>query len=133
MGFFKSMRDLQKQGEEINKNRDVGAQMKDAQARMAEANQMMAEQTAAANAATSGADATATIAAVRQSGGMVNFQPLIELDLTIMPEGLPPYPVTVKQAVPQVQLAQVKPGASVHVKVDPDNPSAVWIDWARVS
>lgn len=133
MGVFKSMRDLQKQADEIGNNQDVGAQMKDAQARMAEANQMMAAQTAAANAATSGVDATATIAAVRETGGMVNFQPLIELDLTIMPEGLPPYPVTVKEAVPQVQLAQVKPGASVHVKVDSDNPSAVWIDWTRVS
>jgi sRNA-binding protein len=132
MGLFKSMRDLNKQSQEINKNWDVGAQLEDAQARMADANEMMAQQTAAANAATSGVDATATVAAVRQGTGMVNFQPIIELDLTVMPEGLPPYPVTVKQVVPQVQLAQVQPGANLQVKVDPNNPSAVWIDFTRV-
>lgn len=131
MGMFKSLRDLQKQSEEINKNWDVGAQLEDAQARMQDAQEMMAQQTAAANAAVSGADATATIVAVRQGNGMVNYQPIIELDLTVLPEGLPPYPVTVKQVIPQIQLAQAQPGASVHVKVDPNNPASVWIDWTR--
>ena len=131
MGMFKSLRDLQKQSEEINKNWDVGAQLEDAQARMQDAQEMMAQQTAAANAAVSGADATATIVAVRQGNGMVNLQPIIEVDLTVLPDGLPPYPVTVKQVIPQVHLAQAQPGASVHVKVDPNNPASVWIDWTR--
>jgi hypothetical protein len=98
---------------------------------MQDAQEMMAQQTAAANAVTTGVDATATIVAVRQGHGMVNFQPMIEVDLTVMPDGLPPYPVTVKQVVPQVQLAQVQPGSAVHVKVDPNNPATVWIDWNR--
>jgi hypothetical protein len=132
VGIFKSMRELQKQSDEINKNWDVGAQLEDAQARMAEAQEMMAQQTAAANAAVTGVDATATIAAVRQTGAMVNYQPTVEVDLTVLPEGgLPPYPVTVKQVIPQIHLAQAQPGASVHVKVDPDNPASVWIDWTR--
>jgi hypothetical protein len=131
MGFFKSVRDLQKQSNEINKNWDVGAQLEDAQARMQDAQEMMAQQTAAANAATTGVEATATIVAVRQGHGMVNFQPMIEVDLTVLPDGLPPYPVTVKQVIPQVQLAQAQPGAGVHVKVDSNNPASVWIDWNR--
>jgi hypothetical protein len=132
MGLFKSMRDLQKQSNEINKNWDVGAQLEDAQTRMADAQEMMAQQTAAANAATTGVDATATIVAVRQGHAMVNFQPEIEVDLTVLPDGgLPPYPVTVKQIIPQVQLGQAQPGAAVHVKVDPNNPALVWIDWNR--
>ena len=131
MGMFKSLRDLQQQSEEINKNWDVGAQLEDAQARMQDAQEMMAQQTAAANAAVSGADATATIVAVRQGNGMVNLQPIIEVDLTVLPDGLPPYPVTVKQVIPQIHLAQAQPGASVHVKVDPNNPASVWIDWTR--
>jgi sRNA-binding protein len=130
MGFFKSMRDLQKQGNEINKNWDVGAQLADAQARMSDANAMMAQQTAAANAATTGLDATATVAAVRDGGGMVNFQPMVEIDLTVIAPGNPPYPLTVKQVVPQVQLATLQPGASLKVKVDPNDASAVWIDFA---
>jgi hypothetical protein len=132
MGMFKSIRDLQKQGNEINKNWDVGAQLADAQAQMQNAQELMAQQTAAANAATTGLDATATIVAVRQGPGLVNFQPMIEVDLTVLRDGgMPPYPVTVKQVIPQVNLAQAQPGASFHVKVDPNNPASVWIDWMR--
>ena len=58
---------------------------------------------------------------------------MIEIDLTVMPEGLPPYPVTVKQVASMVQLSQIQAGATVHVKVDPNNPSAVWVDWTRIS
>jgi hypothetical protein len=131
MGFFKSMRDLQKQADEINKNWDVGAQLDDAQARMQDAQEAMAQQTAAANAALTGVDGTATIVAVRQGAGMVNFQPMLEIDLTVIPAGGLPYPVTVKQVTPQIHLAQAQPGASVHVKVAPDDPASVWIDWTR--
>jgi sRNA-binding protein len=130
MGFFKSLRDVQKQANDINQNWDVGAQLADAQAQMAEANAFMAQQTAAANAATTGVDATATVAAVRPGGGMVNHQPMVELDLTVIAAGNPPYPVTVKQVVPQTQLAMLQPGASLKVKVDPNAPSAIWIDFA---
>jgi sRNA-binding protein len=130
MGFFKSLNDLQKQSKEINKNWDVGAQLADAQEQMANANAAMAQQTAAANAATNGIDATATVTAVRQQGAMVNFQPMVELDLTVMPPGSPPYPQTVTQVVPQTLLAMLQPGASLKVKVDPNDSSAVWIDFA---
>ena len=130
MGFFKSVRDLQKQSNEINKNWDVGAQLEDAQARMAEANEMMAQQTAAANISATGMDATATVAAIRDDGGMVNFQPMVSIDLTVMAPGSPPRPVTVKQVVPQTQLAMLQPGRTLKVKIDASNPEAVWIDFA---
>ncbi|MEX2197098.1 MAG: hypothetical protein WD844_17635 [Thermoleophilaceae bacterium] len=131
MGLFKGMRDLQKQANEINKTWDPGAQLQQAQAQMESANELMAQQTAAANAAVTGLDATAMIVAVRQGHGMVNFQPMIEVDLTVSPEGLPPYPVTVKQVIPQVQLGRAQAGTAVHVKVDPNDPALVWIDWNR--
>ena len=131
MGFFKSMRDLQKQADEINKNWDVGAQLESAQAQMQTAQEAMAQQTAAANAALNGLDGTATIVAVRQGSGMVNYQPMLEIDLTVIPAGGMPYPVTVKQVTPQVHLAQAQPGAGVHVKIAPDDPASVWIDWTR--
>ena len=131
MGFFKSVRELNKQGKEMSRNWDVGAQLADAQTRMQDAQEAMAQQTAAANAAVTGVDATATIVAVRQGHGMVNYQPMLELDLTVVPEGGLPYPVTVKQVTPQIHLAQAQPGASVHVKVAPDDPASVWIDWTR--
>ena len=129
MAFFKSLRDLQKQSKEIQKNWDVGAQLDQAQASMAQASAMMAQQTAGANAAVNGLDAAATVAAVRQGTAMVNYQPVVEMDLTVMSPGSPPYPVTVSQVVPQVHLARVQPGASLKVKVDPNDRNAIWIDF----
>lgn len=131
MGLFKSVRDLQKQANEINKHWDPGAQLEQAQAQMAAAQQVMAQQTAAASAAATGVDATATILAVRQGAGMVNFQPMIAVDLMVSRDGAPPYPVTVEQVIAQTHLARAQAGTSVHVKVDPANPASVWIDWDR--
>jgi hypothetical protein len=128
MGFFKNLGELQKQGREMQKNMDVGAQMADAQTRMAQAQAMMQQQTAAASIAGTGIDATATIVAIRQGGGMINFQPIMALDLTVMPPGGAPYPVTVSQPVPPNLAGRLAPGASLRVKIDPHNQQALWID-----
>lgn len=130
MGLFKSMRDLQKQANEINKNWDPAAQMAAAQTSMQNAQAMMAQQTAAANLAVSGLDGVATITGVRQQGGMINFQPILELDLTVAAAGRPPMPVSVTQPVEQVFLTKAQPGAKVAVKVDQADPNLVWINWA---
>ena len=62
--------------------------MADASARMAQANQMMAGMAQSATQATTaiatGADATATITAARQTGAMMNFNPVVELDLLVI-------------------------------------------------
>ena len=130
MGFFKSLHELNKQGNEISKNWDVGAQLADAQSSMAGAQAMMAQQTDAANLATAGLDGTATINAVRQGGGMVNYQPILELDLLVMAAGRPPMPITVSQVVEQFYLGKAQVGNRVPVKIDPTNPQTVWINWA---
>lgn len=130
MGMFRSMRQLQKQANEINKNWDPGQQMKDGMARMQDAQQFMAQQTQAANIATTGADATAMITGVTQTGAMVNFQPTLQIDMTVMQDGKPPYPATVTQVVEQIFLTKAVAGASVPVKVDPENPGSIWINWA---
>jgi hypothetical protein len=132
MGFFKSINEAKKMGQEMQKNMDVRQTMADAQSRMAAANEMMAQQTAAANVAATGVTASASIVAVRDAGAMVNMQPMCEIDLTVMPDGLPPYPVTVKQVVAATQLALLTPGKTVEVKVDPNNPATVFINLATL-
>jgi hypothetical protein len=136
MGFFKSMRDVQKEAKDIEKTMPpVKDRMADATSRMAAATQSMAGQTQAINqsfnAESGGVDATATINGAR-TAGMVNFDPLMDLDLTVMPDGMPPYPATVRQVVPQVELARLQSGTSVAVKVDPSDPNAIWIDLTRI-
>lgn len=128
--MFRSMRQLQKQANEIQKDWDPGQQMADGMQRMQQAQAYMAQQTQAANVAMSGADATATITNVTQTGAMVNFQPTLQIELTVLPDGLPPYPATVTQVVEQVFLGKAVPGASVPVKVDPNDPGTIWINWA---
>jgi hypothetical protein len=137
MGVFKSMRDLTQQARQIERSMPpVGDRMAAAQARMARANQMMAAQTQAANAAvaaaagTAGASAvhrTVTITGMRQIG-MLNFDLLVEFDLTVLPDGLPPYPATTQQRVSQIQIGRLQPGLTVEASVDPSNPAAIWLD-----
>lgn len=133
MGFFKSLNDVHKQAKALDKDFHPGQMMADGQAKMAAATAMMAEQTKAANAAAHGLDGTATVVAVRQTPTMINFQPLVEIDLTVLGAGRPPYPVTVQQVVDQVSLPRVQPGASLPVKIDPADANAVWLDLARAS
>jgi hypothetical protein len=137
MGVFKSMRDLKQQAKEIEKTMPpVGDRMRDAQARMANMNQMLANQTQAANAAAAAAAGmangtairrTVTITGMRQVG-MINFDLMVEFDLTVLQDGLPPYPATTQQTVSQMQIGQIRPGMSVDASVDPSNPAAIWLD-----
>ena len=136
MGFFKSMRDLHKEAIDIEKTMPpVKDRMAGATSRMAAATQSLATQTEAINqsfdAASSGVEATATINGAR-TVGMVNFNPLMEFDLTVMREGMPPYPATARQVVPQMELAQLQSGTSVGVKVDPNDRAAIWLDMTKV-
>ncbi len=136
MGVFKSMRDLQKQAKQTEATMPpVADRMAAAQARMAAANRMMAAQTQAANAAVAAAAGTAapasrrtvTITGMRQIG-MMNFDLLVEFDLTVLPDGLPPYPATTQQCVSQMQIGKLQPGLTLQASVDPSNPAAIWLD-----
>lgn len=154
MGVFKSMRDLQKQAKQIEATMPpVADRMAAAQARMANLNQMMAAQTQAANAAVAAAAGTAgpagagaergggtsraaarrtvTITGMRQIG-MMNFDLLVEFDLTVLPDGLPPYPATTQQRVSQMQIGKLQPGLTLQAAVDPSNPAAIWLDLESV-
>ena len=142
MGVFKSMRDLQKQAKEIERNSPpVADRMAAAQARMASVNQMMAAQTQAANAAVAAAAGLADGSAVRRTVtitgmrqiGMLNFDLLVEFDLTVLPDGMPPYPATTQQRVSQMQIGQLQPGQTLQASVDPANPAAIWLDLGSAS
>ena len=49
-----------------------------------------------------------------------------------MREGMPPYPATVRQVVPQVDVVRLQSGSSVGVKVDPNDQSGIWVDLAKL-
>jgi hypothetical protein len=142
--MFKNMRDLQKMGREMEASMppagqrmaDAQARMADAQNRMANMQQMMANQTAAASAAAAAAAGLADGTAIRRTCvinsmsqvGMINFDLMIQFDLTVMADGLPPRPATVQQTVSQMQIGQIRPGMTVDGAALPDNPDAIWLD-----
>jgi hypothetical protein len=141
MGVFKSMHDLKKQAKEMERNSPrVGDRLAAMQDRMANLNQMMATQTqAAANAAgaaAAGASGYAERCPVMICGmrqvGTVNFDLLVEFDLTVTPEGRPPYPATIQQLVSQFQVGQLASGRTLQATVDPSNPMAIWLDFSSL-
>jgi hypothetical protein len=70
---------------------------------------------------------TVTITGMRQIG-MVNFDLLVEFELTVLPDGMPPYPATTQQRVSQMQAGQLRPGQTLQASADPANPAAIWLD-----
>jgi hypothetical protein len=73
-------------------------------------------------------DATATVLASRRTNTRVKFDPILDLDLTIEAAGRPPYGLTVRQPVSQLHIAKVQPGSRLLAKIDPANPSVIWLD-----
>jgi hypothetical protein len=129
------MRDLQKQAREIERNTPpVGERLASMQERMASINQMMAVQAQAANAAAAAAGAGGSAARCpvviigMRTVGTVNFDLLVEFDLTVTPEGRPPYPATTQQLVSQFQVGQLQAGRTLQAAIDPSNPAAIWLD-----
>jgi hypothetical protein len=137
VGVFKSMRDLQKQARELERTMPPGGvRMAAAQERMANLSQLMAAQSQAASAATAAAAAGAggsgvrcpvVISGMRQVGS-VNFDLLVEFDLTVTPEGRPPYPATTQQLVSQFQASRLQAGRTLQAAIDPSNPAGIWLD-----
>jgi hypothetical protein len=73
-------------------------------------------------------EATATVVSSTKTNARVNFDPILDLELNIVAPGRPSYPVTIRQAVPQLHMAKVQPGSRLVAKVDLTDPSAVWLD-----
>jgi hypothetical protein len=128
MGLFKAYKDTMKEVREIDKTWDPKAQREAGKVRMAAGMDRMAEMTRQANLQATGVTCSATVTAIRETGQMINMQPVAEIEMTILPDGLPPYPVTTHQMISQFQIPQFQPGASLVVKVDPNDPSSVFID-----
>jgi hypothetical protein len=129
MGLFKDIRTTSKMGKEMYMQMDVKSTMANANAQMAALNAQMAR----SQLAFTGIAATATVTAARTTGAMVNMQHVYELDLLLMIPGRPPMPATVQEMLDPMSAGRAAPGCQLAVKVDPNDPSAVWIDWVATS
>jgi hypothetical protein len=128
MGFFKDLRDLNKAGKQITK--EQGGSFKMMKDGVAQANQMLqqvqTDQALAERLANEGVDGTATIQQIVSTGKTVNMQPEIQFQMTVSVNGQTSE-VTHNQVVPPTVIPQVQPGATVPVKVDPNDHSQLMI------
>ena len=134
MGFFGSVRDLHRQARQVQRDAPAAAdRLASARERMASLNEMMAAQARVANrvvvdpADPSVVRRTVTIAGMRQIA-MVNFDLLFEFELTVLPDGVPPYPATTQQLVSQADVRRLVPGLTLEATVDLSNSAAIWLD-----
>lgn len=80
------------------------------------------------NVLAKGTPARAVILSVQQTGGMVNYQPQVMLQLEVHPSYGLPYRVVTKAVIPMINIPQFQPGAEVPVKVHPNDPAKVVLD-----
>ena len=140
MGMFKDINKMKNQGKEIQKAqgkrtgmigmlRDMPSTISQASSAVDDAMAMQADIQKEQALLTSGTPGSATIKNLTDTGTLVNFNPQVVLDLEVACAGKDPYAAQITTAVPQVYLARLQPGASIGVKVDPSDPTAIAIDW----
>ena len=74
-----------------------------------------------------GRAAAATIHAIRDTGGPVDDDPTVELELSVALEGEAPYVVTHRQTLSRVAIAGLQPGATIPVRVDPNDRTSLML------
>src|SRR5688500_6030750 len=75
-----------------------------------------------------GVPATATIVQLQDGGMRVNDNPMVNVMLQINSAQFGNYQAVVQSIVPMIKLAQVQPGQTINVKIDPSNPQNVALD-----
>ena len=79
-----------------------------------------------------GVQTPATVNSMREVGTQLGGGHQIEFDLTVHPTGGEDYQVHVYQSLHDVTLQGITDGASITVKVDPDDPQSLLV-WGAAS
>jgi hypothetical protein len=79
-----------------------------------------------------GVDGEGTIAGIEQTGMWMNDQAYVRLDLIVRVPGHQPYEVKHGEIVPQVALGRLTNGSTLPLKVDPERPSHLLVQWERL-
>ncbi|MDO8735733.1 MAG: hypothetical protein Q7K29_01440 [Thermoleophilia bacterium] len=77
-----------------------------------------------------GDKAEAEVMAIRDTGQLINFDPILEFDLRIVPaEGEAYHVAGYRQVVSKIILPRITMGSTYSAFVDPDDPSSLFINW----
>jgi hypothetical protein len=80
----------------------------------------------------SGVDATATVDSMEEVGSQIGGGHQIDFELTVHPAAGADYKVATSQSMHEVSLKGVEQGATVQVKVDPDDAQSLLV-WGAAS
>jgi hypothetical protein len=69
----------------------------------------------------------ARIEQISDTGTTVNDNPQVQLNLTVMIPGCDPYPASLIQVVSRIAIGSFQPGATVPVRVSPDDPQTLML------
>jgi hypothetical protein len=128
MGFMSDLATLARVGGQSYDNLDVKGRMAAAKAQMDAFNHASAPIDPQAEARR--VPARATVTSCAPTGVVVNFNPVVALELMVFIGGVA-LPVHTSSVVAQVHLPRVQPGSELAVSVDPADPSSLRIDWSR--
>jgi hypothetical protein len=133
MGFFKDLNELKKTGEALRppEHRGMMGGFRAMRDGVATANQMVggiaADQQKTAALMANGIVGQATINTITDTGTTVNENPQVQFSLTVSLPGQDPYPAMLTQIVSRVAIGSFQPGATVPVRVSPEDPQTLMI------
>ena len=123
MGFFKDLRQMQKTGQDMQRQAGIRpgfAGMKDAAAMANQTMQGLQQGDAdAQRILATGTVATGIVKSLRDTGTMINMHPMVEFQLEVTVPGQPAYTVTHQQVIPPTQIPTVQVGCPVSLRIDP--------------
>ncbi|EDM75002.1 hypothetical protein PPSIR1_16915 [Plesiocystis pacifica SIR-1] len=79
---------------------------------------------------TSGVQGVGKLLTVEQTGVRVNKQPMLRLRMLIEVPGKEAYVVVHQEVVNELNLARVRPGATLPVRVHPEDPRSMAVTWS---
>jgi hypothetical protein len=75
-----------------------------------------------------GLSGRATIVSLREGGPYVNQRPTIAMELDVELPGRERYRAQAKQVVGRLVIGRMQPGATIPVRVDPEDPAKIVVD-----
>lgn len=80
----------------------------------------------------SGVAGSATVDSVQDSGMAVGDTKVLSVTMTVTAPGVTPHQVTHVAMVPTLTAAKIRQGMTVPVRVAPENPGLVHVDWSSI-
>jgi hypothetical protein len=78
-----------------------------------------------------GRAARAKVVAIHTTSSVINGRPVLRLDLSVTVDDKPGYAATVRTAPPSHLVSMLRPNVSLPVKVGPDRPERLMVNWPQ--